>query len=145
MPAHEARRKTMTDTNEHAAAKPEREPKVALREAIHKDSRAAKPIDEVTDELGRVLKVRKINAVDRYDLAKLIGGANVSNLGMMAPAAMAFSVTAIDGDPVFRPAKESELRMIIQRLDQEGLDAVAKAYVDNGWVPAEVDKEALGN
>lgn len=130
-------------TNEIHDESAPRQGKVTMRESV---ARAApKQTDEVTDSLGRKLKVRKVGALGRYDLAKLVGGDNVTNLGIMAPATMVYSVTAIDGDPVFPPVTELELRALINRLEQEGIDAVAKAYMDNGWMPAPVDEAALKN
>lgn len=119
-------------------------PKVTMR-----DKPAATAVDattaEVTDDRGRVLKVRKINALMRYDLSMLIGSQHIDNAGVMGPASLACSVAEIDGVVVFPPATNQELRALIQRLDDEGIAAVAKAYVDAGWIEPEIDKAALKN
>jgi hypothetical protein len=127
--------------------KPAKAPKVTVRDT---PAPAAKPIADkngvtVQDELGRSIKIKKLSALMRYDLAKVIGGDHQANLGVMGPAAMAYSVTEIDGIPVFAPTTEDELRVIIQRLDDEGLAAVIQGYADAGWLGSVIDEAALKN
>lgn len=86
---------------------------------------------EVTDSLGRTIKVRKLNALNRVDLAQVVGPEGCKNEAVIGPAAIAFSVTEIDGEPVFQPATWSEMRALIGRLDDEGLEAVTQAYIDH--------------
>ena len=96
-------------------------------EAIVK--RAAQPV-EVTDAFGRTLKVRKIGALHRYDLAKIIGPEASQNPVASVPATLAFSVIEIDGEHVSTPRTENEIRVLIQRLEDEGLEAVMEAHVE---------------
>lgn len=122
---------------------------------IHHDAKpseaAPKPVADkrgvfVNDELGRVLKVRKINALARYDLAKLVGGGQAANAGVMGPAMLAFACIEIDGEAIVPPQKEIDLRALIARLDDEGLGAIAKAYAESGWVDlTDIDVDALKN
>lgn len=97
---------------------------------------AARKVVEVTDALGRRLKVRKLNAMLRLDLAKLIGAADITNPAVMGPCTLAFAVTEIDGDQLYQAATFSELRGVVGKLDDEGLEAVERAYVEAGWVDA---------
>lgn len=114
---------------------------------------AAKPVplkvDEVVDQLGRTLRVRKLNALGKVDLADLVGASRGQNEGVMAPALIAFSVCAIDGKPVLPPSNYKELRALIGQLDDEGLEAAAGVMIKNGWVAVQPetpeDIEAAGD
>lgn len=122
--------------------------KVTIREpAAHQGDNPAidKKSAVVTDSIGRTIKLRKISPLMRYDLYKLVGAEHINNAGVMGNAVLAFSITEIDGAPVFPPATEAELRHIIQRLDEEGMAAADKAYADNGWTDGPIDKAALKN
>jgi hypothetical protein len=110
---------------------------------IHEDSpaqaivkRASTPV-EVTDPLGRKLKVKPIRSLDRYDLARVLGPEGAANPSAMGPAAIAFSVIEIDGEIVATPKTEREIRALIQRLDDEGLEAAAQAHIDHFSVGGE--------
>jgi hypothetical protein len=91
----------------------------------------AKKTVEVTDALGRVLKVRKLNALNKVDLAQVVGAENCRNEAVMGPSAIAFSVAEINGEAVFQPATWAEMRSLIGRLDDEGLEAVTMAYIEH--------------
>lgn len=97
---------------------------------------AASKVGEVDDALGRKLKFRKLGALQKYDLAKLVGDKS-SVPAVMGPAAIAYAVVAIDGVPLGIPQTEIALRARIGELDDEGLDAVADAMVERGWFKRE--------
>lgn len=90
----------------------------------------ANKIAEVEDALGRKLKVKKLTALAKYDLSKLVGADSAANPNVMGPAAIAYSVVEIDGDQVMTPVSEAEIRALIGRLDDEGLEAAGQAHID---------------
>ncbi len=98
--------------------------------------KAASKMVETTDALGRKLKVRKLNAMMRLDLARIVGAEGVNNPAVMAPCSCAFAVSEIDGEGVYPPNTYNELRALVGRLDDEGIAAVEIAYIRAGWVDA---------
>ncbi len=84
----------------------------------------ANSIREVTDAQGRVIRFRKLGALDMMDLTELAGSQNAQNGQWMVFAMIAFSVTEIDGDRVMRPQNKAQLRALVSRLGDEGIDAV---------------------
>lgn len=99
----------------------------------------------VTDALGRKIGVRKLSALDKFELSMLMGPQS-TNMGAMQHAVMACSATSIDGEEVSPPATMGQLRIILQRLDDDGLEAVAQAYMDMGWLGEElINPDAVKN
>lgn len=92
---------------------------------------------EVTDRLGRKIGIRKLNALDKVDLAMLVGPEGSQNEAVIGPCALAFSVTAIDGEVIYPAAKFSELRVTLKRLDDEGIEAVALGHQEHFGIGAE--------
>jgi hypothetical protein len=78
---------------------------------------------EVIDNVGRVIKLRKPSLLDTYDLMKALGddSKNTACLGM---AYNVLYVGMIDGQLMTCPKTYSEFRMMLQRLDDHGLAAV---------------------
>jgi hypothetical protein len=105
--------------------------------------RAAKKVVEVTDALGRTLKVRKLNALNKVDLAKMVGADGSVNEAVIGPCAVAFSVCEIDGEAILPPANYNELRLLVLRLDDEGLEAASQAHVDHFGIQAASENPAL--
>lgn len=91
---------------------------------------AANKTATVTDSRGRVLAVKKISPLDRMRLFKVAGSELSSNTQWMGMAALASSVTSIDGELVAKPGKISEIEALVSLLDDDGLEAVGKAYVE---------------
>lgn len=108
---------------------------------------AAKKFVTVTDSLGRSLKVKRLSGLDKLDLAKIVGPEGCANPAVMGPSVMAFSVKELDGEAILPPNSWAELRLLVGRLDDEGLQAVEDAYIAN-WgtveTPAQAE-EALKN
>src|SRR5687768_8062750 len=74
---------------------------------------APKPSSQVmycTDETGRQIGWRKLNALEDFDLTEIAGPTNVANDEWMLRASVAFGVREIDGEPVSRPANKNQLR-----------------------------------
>ncbi len=93
--------------------------------------KAAKKVAEVTDAQGRLLRVRKLNALNRQDLAMVLGKEGCENPIVFNQSALAFSVVAIDGEPVMPPNTYAEMRALVGRLDDDGLIAAGQAAVDH--------------
>lgn len=97
--------------------------------------------DVITAE-GRVLKVRKLGALDRARLFKAIGSANATNAPYFGYAILAASVTQVDDVPLPFPTKDSQIEAAIDRLGDDGLDAVAEHFAAESAATAEADDGA---
>lgn len=89
---------------------------------------AADTATTVTDALGRKLMLRRIGALEKLRLFKAVGpqlGQNEPYLGM---ALLACAVAAIDDLPLPAPSNEAQIEMVVQKLGDEGLVAVAAAF-----------------
>lgn len=103
-------------------------------------------IDEKTatvlDLQGRTLKVRRLSAVEKMRLAKALGDYNenktYSEYGWVAAA-----VREIDGHHVPFPINNLQLEAIVQRLDDDGIDAALRAVFSVN--AAALDKAAVKN
>jgi hypothetical protein len=80
-----------------------------------------------TDAAGRVLTIRRPDALDRLRLFKALGASLSLNTPYLGMALLAFSVTAIDGVPVPPPVTEDQLEWLVQRLGDDGIAAAADA------------------
>ncbi len=89
-----------------------------------------------TDDRGRKIEIMKMGPLHRLDMARVLGN-DIMNPVIASMAGPAFSVISIDGEQVMRPKNYGELRALIDRLDEEGLDAVQQAYLDRGWIEVE--------
>jgi hypothetical protein len=106
----------------------------------------SKPAKEsVTDSRGRVLVVRKMNALDRLRVFELIGAENASNEPYLGYANLAYSVESIDGGPLPVPRTKLALEGAVQKLDDDGLAAVAQAFLKIYAATAEETKDAVKN
>jgi|ERR1700678_1714724 hypothetical protein len=89
---------------------------------------AAVQLETVSDDLGRRLTVRRLTALDRLRLFKAVGAELAQNLPYFGMAALAASVIEIDCVPVPPPMTEAQLEGLVQRLGDEGIEAVARAF-----------------
>lgn len=107
----------------------------------------AKAVEQfsVTDERGRVIVLKKPGVLAQFRLVELLG-ASASNdvyMGMVLPL---IYVALIDGDQVLPPLRKSEVEALIQRLDEDGVTAVARGVSKHfGGRDPEEDKAALKN
>jgi hypothetical protein len=83
----------------------------------------------VRDSEGRLLKVRRLSAIDRVKLFRAMGAVDAENRAIGSYAATAVSVTAIDDMPVTFPQSSISLDALITRLDTHGLEAAVTALV----------------
>ena len=98
-------------------------------------------MDEVTDGLGRRLSLRRLTLLERLRLFEAAGAELSRNDRWLGLAALAASVSAIDGVPVPLPASKAAVEAAVQRLDEPGIAAVAAALAPE---PA-FDKALAGN
>ena len=86
---------------------------------------AAQDIRDVVDSNGRTLTIRRPSTLDRLHLFKAVGPVLAANERYLGLAMLAFSVTAIDGVPLPRPTCESQIDTAVERLGDQGIQAVA--------------------
>ena len=84
----------------------------------------------VTDDLGRIITLRRLTALDTLRLLKAAGPSLAENHAWLDMAAIAFSVVSIEGVPVPMPTNEGQLEAVVQRLSDEGMAAAARAFDD---------------
>lgn len=94
----------------------------------------------VTAADGKVISYRPLRTLERMDLNAIAGAQNALNLAWMADASLAFSVTKIDGQPEPKPATMPQLRALILRLGDDGMDAIADDV--RASMPAEGEADA---
>jgi hypothetical protein len=97
---------------------------------------SARKEESTTDANGRKITFRRLGALDRARLFKAIGPAQASNAPYVGMAMLAASVTQVDEWPAPFPTRDSEIEMLIARLGDEGLEAVAAALVTDEIVKA---------
>lgn len=107
----------------------------------------AKAIEQVdiTDSNGRTITLKRPGVLAQFRLVEMLGdsASNTAYVGMVLPL---IYVTAIDGDPVSRITTKIGLEGLIQRLDEEGVVAVAQGVQEHfGKQDPEKDAAALKN
>jgi len=80
------------------------------------------------DGRGRSIKIRRLSALDTLRLLKAAGPALAQNQPWLSMAMLAVAVTEIDGVPVPTPATEAQIEALVDRLGEDGLEAVGDAY-----------------
>jgi hypothetical protein len=107
-------------------------PKVTINHEGHVDTPSKRIISDAnkavaaTDATGRLIGVRKMLPLDRMRMFEVVGSENAKNEPYLGYAALAFHVSSIDGDAVAQPATKRQLEALIQRLGDDGLNAVGK-------------------
>lgn len=94
---------------------------------------------------GRTIGVRKMQALDRLKMFEVIGAENAKNEPYLGYAALAFHVVSIDGDPVSRPATKLQLEALIQRLGDDGMEAVGETLQKLFLTQPETGTEPIKN
>jgi hypothetical protein len=90
---------------------------------------ASAPVKEVTDSLGRKLKVQQLGILKELDLIEA-AGKTADNRSWMMIARAAACVVAIDGVPRPAPTTRDHIRAQIALLGSEGIEAVAEALTE---------------
>jgi hypothetical protein len=88
---------------------------------------AAQRTWDVTDSLGRTLTLHQLTALDRLKLFKAVPPHLADNRLYLGQACLAFAVTAIDGIPIPQPTNDAQIDGAIDRLGNEGIDAIGAA------------------
>jgi hypothetical protein len=124
------------------------QPKLTINESAAQTPTAqviAKAAQEanVTDSKGRVITLRKPGILAQYRIIEVMGqSADIATYrGMVTPLIW---ISAIDGDHVPPLASKLQLEGLIQRIGDEGLEAVVSGIVKHfGQQDAEADKAAI--
>ena len=77
------------------------------------------------DASGRRLSLRRLTALDTLRLFKAAGPTLAQNEPWLSMAGLAFSVLEIDGVPQPNPTTETQIEVLIDRLGDAGLAAIA--------------------
>lgn len=85
----------------------------------------ANQVYEIEDENGRVIELKKPGALAQFRLIEMVGSDTAQNQVYMAMVLPLLFVNKIDGVSVFLSTK-NELEALIQRLEDEGIEAVVK-------------------
>lgn len=85
----------------------------------------------IEDAEGRVLTLRRLNALDKLRLFKAAGPSLSQNHLWLGMATLACSVSAIDDIPVPAPTSETQIEALVSRLGDCGISAIADALVPN--------------
>lgn len=97
----------------------------------------------VTDDRGRVIKLRKPGVVAQFRLVEILGDTAKNEVYMSMVLPIIF-VTAIDDDTVSQPSGKREVEALIQRLDEDGLAAVGRGVMEHfGKQDPEADRAAV--
>lgn len=107
--------------------------------------REAAAITRVTDETGRTIGVKRLNALDKMRVFKAVGGENAKNEAYLGFAMLACSVVEIDGIPEGAPATIAQIEAMVARLDDAGIEAVAGAVADFVGMNAEQTIDSAKN
>ena len=91
---------------------------------------AAATVQTDPDALGRTWTVRKMSALDRLRLFKVLGDL-AENRMYMGTCALAACVTACDGESVGALTSVLKLEALVDRLGDEGLEVVGKAISEH--------------
>lgn len=122
------------------------QPKLTLHDAQTPTAQLiAKAAQEVTvtDSKGRVISIRKPGILAQYRIIETMGkSADIETYrGMVTPLIW---ISAIDSDPVAQPVNKLQLEALIQRVGDEGLEAVVQGIVKHfGEQDTEADKNAI--
>ncbi len=84
-------------------------------------------LETVTDSAGRILKLRRIGVLETLRLYKALGPALAANEAYMGLATIAASTAMIDQLPLPFPVSEAAVEALLERLGDDGAEAVAKA------------------
>jgi hypothetical protein len=85
---------------------------------------------QVTDARGRTLTLRKPNVLAQYQLVRMLGADASSNQTYLSMVMPLLYLQSIDGE-VVNFSNQRELDAAIQKLDEEGLEALAKGIQQN--------------
>jgi len=105
--------------------------------------RSTNEVATITDDMGRTLTVKRPTALHTLRLFKAAGPELAQNEPWLAIASLACSVQSIDDVPVPMPTNEQQIEAIVQKLGDQGLEAIGRLLEQGDTGLAGVDH--LGN
>lgn len=78
---------------------------------------------EIKDSLGRTIKLKKPDILDKYDLMSVLGADSQVNY-CLSHANLVLYAALLDGQVLQSPKTKSEFRFILKTLGDEGLNAI---------------------
>ena len=118
---------TISNVQTGPAAPPEIADVVTPTQAVILD---ANRVEYVVDALGRKLGFKRISAPTRRRVFKALSAASAEKIYLISMALTACSCVSIDGVPVPFPTTELQVDALIDRLEDEGIDAGRKVDVE---------------
>ncbi len=100
---------------------------------------------EIEDKLGRKLAIRRLNALDRLRLLKAAGPELSRNDAWLNMAALALTVTELNGVPRVMPVNERQVEASVSELGDCGLEAIATALNEDDDAIAITSGTSEGN
>lgn len=81
-------------------------------------------VAEIQDISGRLIKIRRLTALDTLRLFKLAGPTLAQNHPWISLATLAYAVTELDGVPVPVPVTEHQVEALVDRLGEQALSLI---------------------
>ena len=96
-----------------------------------------------TDSTGRVITLRKPGPIAKLRFIEAMGESSSNPLWVGITSQLMY-LAGINGEPIATPVTKREIEALYQRLDDHGLDAIAKALPGKfGLGGGEVSDEAV--
>lgn len=114
-------------------------PVTPTQAVINRDQKTAR----FQDRRGRVIGIRRMGAGDRMRVMRVLGSEGTENLLYFGHAMLAACVRLFDGEELPMPTSRNEIEALVDRLDDDGLDAIAKAIEGAGWNNQTADASVL--
>lgn len=95
--------------------------------------------DVVSDRLGRRIELRRVGVVEQLRLFKALGAELSENRAYFGLAKLAASAGVIDDVPVPFPANEAGIEAVLERLGDDGVEAVG------AYLTADAEKDVLSD
>ena len=113
-----------------------------------------KKVEKVADKFGRLIGVRRLKPSEQLKIEEMApnleGDRKVYDqegkeiaVSRRAPLALAASVCMIDDIPVMFPRRREELDAILDRLDNEGIEAVIEGLGKLGEIDLDASKDPI--
>lgn len=100
---------------------------------------------ELVDCRGRLIKIQRLTALDTLRLLKAAGPTLAHNQPWLSMAMLAVSVKEIDHVPVPTPASEAQIEALVERLGDDGMEAIGDAFDSEADVAPDRVAAAAGN
>lgn len=86
-------------------------------------------VESVKDKAGRVLELRRVGVLEQLRLFKALGPELSENRAYVGLARVAAAVAMVDGVPLPFPAHEAGIEAALERLGEDGVEAVGQALL----------------